>query len=148
MAVTKPSANISLKITRTLHHSREKVFDAWVDPKALTRWFAPSDDYTVVVPTLEARVGGRYVVEMRRSDGHVSKAVGTYRALDRPSKLVFTWGWEHEPGAGETLVTVELIERGRTTELVLTHERFPTEESREQHNQGWTGCLNRLEAAL
>ena len=45
---------------------------------------------------------------------------------------------------GETLVTVEFLDRGEETEVVLTHELFPNAEICEQHNQGWNGCLDRL----
>jgi uncharacterized protein YndB with AHSA1/START domain len=149
MAVSGQSAQLSLQIRRSFRHPREKVYEAWIDPKEVTRWFAPSDEYTVVVPTLEPRVGGRYVIEMRHSSGRVSTVIGTYRTLERPSKLVFTWMWENDPDRGpETLVTVELFERGQETELVLTHERFTNEDLRERHNQGWIGCLNQLENAL
>ena len=149
MAVTNPGANLSLRISRTLQHSREKVFEAWTDPKVVARWFAPSDGFRVVVRTLEPRVGGRYAIEMHHPDGGVHTAIGTYRAVERPSKLAFTWSWENDPSRGEeTLVTVELLEHGSHTELVLTHERFASEELRERHNQGWVGCLNRLDPVL
>ena len=45
----------------------------------------------------------------------------------------------------ETLVTVMLTPTGTGTELLLTHERFHTEQSREAHNNGWMGCLNSMD---
>ena len=84
---------------------------------------------------------------MRMPDGlHVTS--GIYREIDPPRKLVFTWQWEggEGPKEGETLVTIELEERGDSTELVLIHERFATAESRDGHEQGWASALNRLEA--
>jgi uncharacterized protein YndB with AHSA1/START domain len=58
-------------------------------------------------------------------------------------KLVYTWSWE-SPGmdVGETLVTVEFIDKGEVTELVLTHERFPNAEAANKHTEGWSGCIN------
>ncbi|TMA45393.1 MAG: SRPBCC domain-containing protein [Deltaproteobacteria bacterium] len=44
----------------------------------------------------------------------------------------------------ETLVTIELHERGRTTELVLTHEDFETVEACDRHRQGWSSSLDCL----
>jgi hypothetical protein len=38
-----------------------------------------------------------------------------------------------------SLVTVEFLQRGDRTELVLTHSRFATVESRDSHAQGWAG---------
>jgi len=50
--------------------------------------------------------------------------------------------------AGETLVTVELHEKDGKTEVVLTHERFPSPEVRDEHRKGWTECLERLGAVI
>jgi len=68
---------------------------------------------------------------------------GEFRVLDRPSKLQFTWvssRW----GNQETLVTVELQERGSQCELILTHERFPREHSLEQLAAGWGHIMDKL----
>jgi len=75
-----------------------------------------------------------------------------YREVAAPEKLVFTWAWEAGGGCGdseneqpvETLVTVEFREKGQTTEVLLTHELFPNAESRDKHQEGWSGCLARL----
>jgi hypothetical protein len=36
-----------------------------------------------------------------------------------------------------SLITVEFLKRGEQTELVLTHSRFATVESRDNHARGW-----------
>ena len=36
-----------------------------------------------------------------------------------------------------SLITVEFLKRGERTELVLTHSRFATVESRDNHARGW-----------
>lgn len=46
------------------------------------------------------------------------------------------------------MVTVTLRAQGQGTETTLTHEKFDTAESRDKHEQGWNGCLARLEKAL
>jgi uncharacterized protein YndB with AHSA1/START domain len=47
-------------------------------------------------------------------------------------------------GTEDTIVTVEFLDHGESTELVLTHERFPDAATRDNHNKVWTGCLDRL----
>jgi uncharacterized protein YndB with AHSA1/START domain len=150
MAIAPAQAPTTLRITRTLAAPREKVFRAWTDPQTLERWFAPSDAYRTTVPELDARPGGRYKFEMHH-EGKVYSMWGVFREVKPPEKLVFTWQWDEERDrgdAGDTLVTIELFERGGATELVLTHERFPSETARDQHNKGWAGCLDRLEKLL
>lgn len=74
--------------------------------------------------------------------------VGTYREVRPPEKLVYTWSWEGQPDFGETLVTVEFRDLGSSTEVVLTHEFFPNEEARQNHDKGWNSCLDRLAKAF
>jgi uncharacterized protein YndB with AHSA1/START domain len=80
----------------------------------------------------------------------LSVATGVYREIVPPSRLVFTWRWEEGEGPkeGETVVTVELAERGEATFLELTHEGFGAADAREGHEQGWSSALRRLEASL
>jgi uncharacterized protein YndB with AHSA1/START domain len=42
------------------------------------------------------------------------------------------------------VVTLEFHERGKQTEVVLTHENFASAESRDRHEHGWNGCLDSL----
>jgi hypothetical protein len=42
-------------------------------------------------------------------------------------------------------VTVELDDRDGGTELRLTHEQLPNEESRDGHTRGWNSALDKLE---
>ena len=75
--------------------------------------------------------------------------IGTYREVRAPERLVYTWAWESpSPFDGETVVTVEFIDRGDATEVVLTHELFSSEEARDEHEKGWNGVLDQLAKAL
>lgn len=145
MATAQTIPETTLRITRTFPAPREEVFRAWTERKALERWFAPSDEFATKVPILEVRPGGRYRVEMHKGDV-VHVAVGQYREVRPPEKLVFTWRWETDPDRGEedTIVTVEFVDRGRSTELVFTHEKFPNAATRDDHGKGWSGALDQL----
>ncbi|MFN2567322.1 MAG: SRPBCC domain-containing protein, partial [Gemmatimonadaceae bacterium] len=55
---------------------------------------------------------------------------------------------EDRPSAGESVVTVEFHEQGRSTEVVLRHEGLPTEKEIADHQHGWNGCLDKLKKAL
>ena len=149
MPSARSVAGTRLRITRTFPAPRERVFRAWTDPAALKKWFAPGDDYATPIAEVDLRVGGRYRIQMRSPKGNLHTVAGVYREVTPPEKLVFTWSWQ-EGGmdVGETLVTVEFRDRGNSTELILTHERFPTAETRDEHRKGWTGCLDRLPQAL
>jgi uncharacterized protein YndB with AHSA1/START domain len=143
MEKPNPTVDTALQIKRTFAAPREKVFRAWTDPEALKKWCAPSDEFSVPTAEVDLRVGGKYRIAMKAPDGNLYVAIGTYREILSPRKLVFTWTWEGSD-MPDTLVTLDFHERGSATELVLTHEFFPNVEQRDKHQHGWTGCLNRL----
>jgi uncharacterized protein YndB with AHSA1/START domain len=134
----------SLSIVRHLRASPERVFQAWTDPAIMTKWFCPSDSFTVPVAETDLKVGGRYRVVMQSPDGEKHDVSGVYREIVKNKRLVFTWAWASTPES-ETIVTIDLKARNGSTELTLTHDRFIDAQVREKHLQGWTGCLANLE---
>lgn len=137
----------ALLVQRRLPVPPEKIFEAFTDPKRLSRWFAPQDDMTTVVHELDARVGGRYRLDMVGPGGApVFSLSGVYQTLERPNLLIFTWRWKDSPE--ETLVRIELRPAKGGCELFLTHERFLSEASKVEHGKGWDGCLARLPKAV
>lgn len=148
MSATHVDTETTLEVRRAYPASREEVFRAWTERQALARWFAPSAEYAVVVHDLDVRVGGSFRIEMRHSGGASHCACGTYREIEPYTRLSFTWRWEEKPAAPETLVTVELIAQGPSTELVLTHSLFTDADQLDDHRKGWTACLEQLSKAL
>jgi glutathione S-transferase len=140
-------SDTSLRLTRLIQAEPARVFEAWTDPKLLDLWSAPEG--MDVEAEVDLRVGGRYRILMKGSEGGVFTAVGEYREIDAPNRLSYTWKWE-EPGNDyyDTLVTVEFHDRDGATEVVLIHELFPDTEIAGKHDEGWTSCLNRLEGVF
>lgn len=148
MASTRTSPPTTLRLTRTFAAAREKVFRAWTDPQELKEWWGPKG-YSTPTAEVDLRVGGKYRLGMKKlPNGDIFYLSGIYREVKRPEKLVYTWCWEAEPELGVTLVTIEFRDRGHSTEVVLTHELFPTEKARDDHDKGWTSCLDRLATLL
>ena len=147
MPATESLSETKLQIRRSFSAPREKVFRAWTEPEALKAWCAPSDEYSVPTAEVDLRVGGKYHIAMKAPDGNMYVAVGSYREIQFPEKLVFSWFWEGgDPH--ETVVTIEFMQKGKGTEMVLTHEFFPNKEQRDRHQHGWEGCTARLENYL
>ncbi len=135
----------SLRISRVIKASRETVFRAWTEPDHLKQWSCPEGG-RVAEAEVDLSVGGRYKICMHTADDTVHTAVGVYREIEPPRRLVYTWDWEEEGSrVGETLVTVEFNDLGGSTEVVLSHELFPSAEAKKAHEDGWSSCLNRLE---
>jgi len=144
MAKEQLSPDTSLTVRRTFQAPRDGVFRAWTNAQELARWFAPSAEYSTKVPELDLKVGGKYKVEMHHKSGNIHTVEGTYREIKPPEKIAFTWRWESGPEAQESLVTIEFLDLGSSTEILLTHVQLPSAEEREKHAHGWNGCLEQL----
>jgi len=141
------ATEVKVYLKRVFQAPRERVFAAWTNPHDMDQWCAPGP----MTPKTEVdlRVGGKYRIAMHNSeDDSTIIAGGEYREIRRPERLVYTWSWEGGEERMESLVTVEFREKGDATEVILTHEKLPSEESKVQHTEGWIGCFVKLEQLL
>ena len=143
MASPSTRSDATLQITRTLSAPCERLYRAWTEGEALRRWLAPGDAI-VESAAADARVGGAYHVSMRGPDDQMYRLTDRYLELDRPHRIVLTWRWDTDPSGYESVVTVDLVERGRETELRLTHAWLATDQQRDGHRVGWESCLDKL----
>ena len=82
-----------IRVERTINAPAERVFDAWLDPVWIGRFmFGPHlRDEHIVSLSNEPRVGGVFNYRVTRQGVEINHT-GTYREIDRPRRLVFTWG--------------------------------------------------------
>jgi uncharacterized protein YndB with AHSA1/START domain len=146
---TKAAEKTSLEITRFIKAPSARVYKAWTDPAELQRWFGPENVRTINIAA-EVRVGGKYCWNLVNQDGEEMSCRGEYRELVPGRKVVFTWKWDDDEAweNHNSVVTVEFSPRDGGTEVKLTHERLPSTESRDRHNEGWNSVLDRLEKFL
>lgn len=141
------SAENTLVITRVFAAPPERVFAAWTREEILQTWFCPGNDMMMPVTEIDAREGGSYRIVMQDKTGKTYSPSGTYEKVVENRQLIFTWKWADSPLV--TRVTIDLKPiNDNETELTLTHEGFPEAESRQRHNEGWDGCLDRLAQSL
>ena len=156
MPTPEPGPETRLQIRRVFATPRAKVFAAWTDRAQLEKWMCKDNPSNRTrYSELDVRAGGTYRHETIPQSGERYLLHGTYLEVRPPEKIVFTWAWErHTPQGsqveqmGETLVTVEFFERGASTEVVLTHERFANVQLRDRHDMGWNGCFQMLASLL
>ena len=112
-------------IERVIDAPREKVWQAWTDPKELMQWWGPNN---VMIPECEVdlRVGGKFYIVMEAGE-----AMGPYKGTKWPmlaeftvvepnEKLVYTaQAWTEGAMKEETMID-------QATELTLTEEQGKT----------------------
>ena len=137
-----------LRLSRRFEAPRELVFAAFTETQNFQQWWGPK---SVRCPAAEIdpSPGGRFHAEMLTPEGNTHVIDGVFREVSPPSRLVFTWAWQHGDYKDlETLVTLEFHDRDGETELVLTHEMLADERAREFHGEGWSSCLDCLDEHL
>lgn len=110
----------TLVVSRIFAAPPEVVFEAWVDPAQLARWWGPAE-YTVEWQSADIRVGGSSRVVMRAPDGIEYPVIVTFLEISPPSRLVYRNAGEppssappfdatvtFDPEAGGTRVTLSL----------------------------------------
>jgi uncharacterized protein YndB with AHSA1/START domain len=135
--VDATTESISVEREIAIAASPETVWELLIDPEQAVRWMGQEAAFDV-------RPGGEYRVGV--IPGHT--ASGEFVEIDRPRRLVHTWGWEGESGVppGSSTVEYELIPSGEGTLLRFTHRELPSAEAAESHAHGWDHYLERLEA--
>ena len=142
--VQKPD-DATLIVTRLLNATPERAFQAWTSAEHIQQWMRPEPGMVIPLASMDLRVGGKFRIQMKKPDGEFFTAVGVFQEVKAPERLVYTWDWEKDGSGAEfgevegkpSLITVEFLKRGERTEFVLTHSRFATVESRDNHAQGW-----------
>lgn len=137
----------SLTLVRRIAARPSIVFDALTTPAGIACWWGP-DDRPVLLAETDIRVGGRFRVRFRMLDGTEHESSGAYLEVERPVRLVMSWHWTHggEPveAGEESRVEIDLRPIDTGTELTFTHSGLRTGLSRDSHQQGWTGALDKL----
>jgi uncharacterized protein YndB with AHSA1/START domain len=119
----------------------ELLFDYFVRPQLITRWWAPHAE-------LHARQGGVFHFAWDDMNLHLR---GQYTFVERGRKLAFTWQWDHEKSSGRlprsVIVNFEPCRDGAM--LTIQHMPYadnPTEQAeRKAHSEAWQFFLTQLQ---
>ncbi|MGA9720780.1 MAG: SRPBCC domain-containing protein [Acidobacteriaceae bacterium] len=135
----------TLQVTRSFTVGPERVFDAWLNPEMARRFLFSAPTGEMVRVEIDARVGGKFLI-VRRTDGDDVEHVGEYLAIERPRRLVFTFGVP-KFSTQFTQVTIEIAPTADGCTLTLTHEGVLPEWA-ERTQEGWGMILNGLDDTL
>ena len=145
-ATAAPGATVVVR--RRFDAPVAKVFRAWSDPSMAKRWsWGPGFD-TVSID-LSCQTGGIWRQHIHdRTTGENWFFDGVFHEVVPNRKLVHTFHFTNDRGYDEppSLVTIDFVERGAGTEVVLTHTQLAESKVKET-NKGWEeifGVMERL----
>lgn len=136
------TTDLSLKVSRKIAAPAKSLFEAWLDPEMLMRFMCPDHGMGVKSAETDPRTGGAYSVVMLGESGEIPHW-GEYLEITQFSRIAFTW--QSPYSVPDSVVTLAFDEQDGSTNLTLTHERFLSEEMRDNHEKGWTSILRKLE---
>lgn len=129
-AVVKTEGDREIVLVRLLDAPLERVWQAWVDPEQVAKWWGPNG-FSTTTDKREFKAGGTWKHTMIGPDGHKYPNSAKFVEIVERQKIVFTNG-----GAGEDMdpvhftATVTFKAVGNKTELTM-RQVFSTPEFRD-----------------
>jgi uncharacterized protein YndB with AHSA1/START domain len=110
-------------IERTYDAAPKRVFAAFADPAAKSRWFGDPEQSDSTIYSLDFNVGGREHLSARTPDGQPVTFDALYQDIVPDQRIVTTYDM-HMNGAriSVSLATIELTPAGSGTRLVYTEQ--------------------------
>lgn len=140
-----PVGDDGLKVELELNYSPERVFRAWSERDEFCAWFRGSEDGRLIVHDFDFREGGGFEVTMVSGSGHEATLSATYLSIVPNASLKFTWAWKTSEGSSpQMVVEVDIAPTTTGSRLTILHSPFQTTELRDQHQSGWSPCLQNL----
>ncbi len=147
-----------LVIERTIGASPERVFEAFIDPVQLEKWWWPNG-FTCPAAEVDLRIGGKYRLAMEWPGSIPAEAQfshymgGEYYEIDRPYRLVMS-GRAVNDQQGELFATLiemtfEACDAGTALTMRQSYfEPMPPAEAMSGAEQGWSEQLDKLQQLL
>jgi uncharacterized protein YndB with AHSA1/START domain len=131
----------TIRLHRVLHAPPERVYRAFLDPAAMSKWLPPNG-FTGTVHHQDAKVGGTYKMSFTNfSSGTKHSFGGTYVELVPGEKIRYTDRFDDPNLPGEMTATITLKKVSVGTEINIVQEGVPAAIPPEACYLGWQESL-------
>ena len=131
----------TIRLHRVLRASPERVYRAFLNADAMTKWLPPNG-FTAKVHQMDAKVGGGYKMSFTNfSSGKTHSFGGTYLELTPNERLRYTDKFDDPSLPGEMTTTITLKKVSTGTDLSIVQEGVPEAIPPEACYLGWQESL-------
>ena len=131
----------TIRLHRVLRTMPEKLYKAFLDPDAMSKWLPPNG-FTCKVHHMDAKVGGTYKMSFTNfTTGHTHSFGGKYLELIPGQRIRYSDKFENPNMAGEMQTTITLNKVSCGTELNIVQEGIPAAIPTEMCYLGWQESL-------
>ena len=142
------SSTNTLRLHRVLRAPADRVYRAFLDPDAMTKWLPPHG-FVAKVHEMDARVGGGYRMSFTNfGTGTTHSFGGTYIELTPHERIRYTDKFDDPGLPGEMQVTIGLRKVLCGTELEIVQQGLPSVIPLEMCYLGWQESLAQLAALV
>jgi len=136
--------NNTIRLHRVLRATPEKIYKAFLDPDAMTKWLPPNG-FTAKVHQMDAKVGGTYKMSFTNfTTGKSHSFGGTYVELTPHERIRYTDKFDDPNLPGVMQVTIAFRQVSCGTEINITQEGIPDVIPPEACYLGWQESLTLL----
>lgn len=134
----------TVNLHRVLRSKPERVYRAFLDADAMSKWLPPFG-FTCKVHHLDARVGGTYKMSFTNfSSGNSHSFGGKYLELIPNERIHYTDSFDDPNLPGQMRTTISLRPVSCGTELTIVQEGLPEAIPVEMCYLGWQESLEQL----
>ncbi|HEY0653168.1 MAG TPA: SRPBCC family protein [Chryseosolibacter sp.] len=124
-----------ITVQTTVNAPVKKVWEAWSEPKHITKWCQASDDWHAPKAENDLRTGGKFVTTMAAKDGSVSFDFGGVYSNVKPTSLI---EYAMEDGRKVKVIFESIGDKTKVTETFDPE----SENSIELQRDGWQAILD------
>ena len=117
-------------LSRVIAAPRERVFEAWTDPKQIVQWFGP-DGFKVETLECDIREGGRWRFIYTGPDGTVWHSRMVFLRIEAPRLIEMEHGGDKDDDPGRFFFTVTFEAQSDGKTVLTMRQLHPT---KEQHD--------------
>lgn len=138
-------ANNSVKLHRVIRTTPEKLYRAFLDPDALSKWLPPNG-FTCKVHSFEPKAGGSFKMSFTNfTTGKAQSFGGKFNELEQNKYIDYTDSFDDPSIPGRIQTKVKLREVTSGTELEVVQEGIPDVIPLEFCYMGWQESLDLLQ---